>query len=135
MDFDFIKDGKLQSFLLSQYVANKTGNKRAPNTSFSLIIEGGETPLEEMIKKVKKGIIVGRFSGGSPGANGEFSGVAKNGFMIEDGKITSALSETMISGNLADMLNNLVDISKETLEDGNMVVPYMAFDGITVSGK
>jgi PmbA protein len=88
-----------------------------------------------MIKKVKKGIIVGRFSGGSPGANGEFSGVAKNGFMIEDGKITSALSETMISGNLADMLNNLVDISKETLEDGNMVVPYMAFDGITVSGK
>lgn len=134
-DFDFIKDGKLQSFLLSQYVANKTGNKRAPNTSFSLIIEGGETPLEEMIKKVKKGIIVGRFSGGSPGANGEFSGVAKNGFMIEDGKITSALSETMISGNLADMLNNLVDISKETLEDGNMVVPYMAFDGITVSGK
>ena len=36
----------------------------------------------------------------------------------EDGKIVSALSETMISGNLADMLNNLVDISKEILVDG-----------------
>ncbi len=134
-DYDLIKDGVLQSFKLSQYVANKTGNKRAPNTSFALIIEGGETPLEDMIKNVKKGVIVGRFSGGSPGANGEFSGVAKNGFMIENGKITSAISETMISGNLADMLNNLVDISKETLIDGTLVVPYMAFDGITISGK
>lgn len=134
-DFDFIKNGRLNSFLLSQYVANKTGNVRAENTSFSMIIEGGETPLEEIIKKIQKGVIIGRFSGGSPSANGEFSGVAKNGFMIENGKIVSALSETMISGNLAEMLNNLVDISKETLVDGSVVAPYMAFDGITVSGK
>ena len=55
--------------------------------------------------------------------------------MIENGKIVSALSETMISGNLADMLNNLVDISRETLVDGTVVAPYMAFKGITISGK
>lgn len=134
-DFDFIKDGVLQSFMLSQYVANKTGNKRAKNTSFSMVIEAGETPLEEMIKNIEKGVIIGRFSGGSPGTNGEFSGVAKNGFIIENGRIGKALSETMISGNLADMLNNLVAISKETLVDGTVVAPYMAFDGITVSGK
>ena len=134
-DYDFIKDGVLKTFKISQYVANKTNNKRAPNTSWDMVIEGGSTPLAEMIKNVKKGVLIGRFSGGSPGANGEFSGVAKNGFMIENGKIVSALSETMISGNLADMLFNLVDISKETLEDGGMVVPYMSFDGITISGK
>lgn len=134
-DYDLIRDGVLQSFMLSKYVANKTGNLRAKNSSFALIIEAGETPLEEMIKSIDKGVIIGRFSGGSPGTNGEFSGVAKNGFMIENGKITHALSETMISGNLADMLNNLVAISKETLVDGTVVAPYMAFDGITVSGK
>ena len=134
-DYDFIKNGVLQSFMLSKYVANKTGNERAKNSSFAMIIESGDTPLEEMIKSIDKGIIIGRFSGGSPGTNGEFSGVAKNGFMIENGKITHALAETMISGNLADMLNNLVAISKETLVDGTVVAPYMAFDGITVSGK
>ena len=134
-DFDFIKNGVLQSFRLSQYVANKTNNKRAKNTSFAIIIENGETPLDLMIKSIDKGIIVGRFSGGKPGANGEISGVAKNGFMIENGRITKALSETMISGNLADMLNNVVAISKETLVDGTVVAPYIAFDGITVSGK
>ena len=134
-DFDFIKNGRLESFLLSQYVANKTGNKRAPNNSFDFIIEAGETPLDDMISKIDKGVIIGRFSGGNPSANGEFSGVAKNGFMIENGKITHALSETMISGNLADMLNNLVDISKEILVDGSVVAPYMSFKGITISGK
>ncbi len=134
-DFDFIKNGRLESFLISQYVANKTGNTRAKNTSGAMIIQNGEKPIDEIIKNVEKGVIIGRFSGGSPGANGEFSGVAKNGFFIENGKITSALSETMISGNFAEMLNNLVDISSETLVDGGIVAPYMAFDGITISGK
>ena len=134
-DFDFIKNGVLESFLLSRYVANKTGLPMAKNSSSSMIIENGRTPVADIIKSIDKGIIVGRFSGGQPGTNGEFSGVAKNSFLIENGKIVSATSETMISGNLADMLNNLYDISKETLEDGDISLPYMAFDGITVSGK
>ncbi len=134
-DFDFIKNGRLESFLLSQYVANKTGNSRAKNTSFSIVIEPGETPLEDIIKSTERGLLIGRFSGGSPGTNGEFSGVAKNGFLIEKGKIVSAISETMISGNLAEMLFNLAAISKEALIDGSVVAPYMAFDKITISGK
>ncbi len=134
-DYDLIKDGVLQSFMISQYVANKTDNKRAPNTSFSVVIEGGDTPLEEIIKGIERGVFIGRFSGGEPSTNGEFSGVAKNGFLIENGKIVSALSETMISGNLAEMLGNLRAISRETLVDGTVVAPYMAFDGVTVSGK
>jgi PmbA protein len=121
--------------MLSQYVANKTGNVRAKNSSFAMVIKNGETPLEDIIKSIDKGIIIGRFSGGNPGTNGEFSGVAKNGFFIENGKISRAISETMISGNLASMLNDLVAISKEMLVDGTVVAPYMAFDGITVSGK
>ena len=88
-----------------------------------------------MIASVKNGLIVGGFSGGEPGANGEFSGVAKNSFLIENGKIGPALSETMISGNMADMLNRLRAVSSEQVADGMMVLPYMAFDGITISGK
>lgn len=134
-DYDIIRDGVLRSFMLSLYVANKTGFERAKNSSFAMVIEGGRTPYQEMIKGIKKGIIVGRFSGGQPGANGEFSGVAKNSFLVEDGQITGAVSEVMISGNLADMLLNLKDISKETVADGGSVLPYIAFDKIVISGK
>lgn len=134
-DFDLIKDGILKSFLLSLYVSNKSGFAPAKNTSFSLVIEGGDCSYADMIKNVRKGLIIGRFSGGQPGTNGDFSGVAKNSFLIEDGEIKGAVSETMINGNLAQLLNNLVAISRETVADGTSVLPYMAFDKIVISGK
>ena len=41
----------------------------------------------------------------------------------------------MISGNLAQILKNVRDISRERIADGGSVLPYISFDGITVSGK
>lgn len=134
-DFDIIKDGILKNFHISQYVANKTGFKRAPNSSWNMIIQPGTSSVEDMIANVKKGIVIGRFSGGQPGTNGEFSGVAKNSFLIEDGKIICALSETMINGNLSDLLCSVIDISKETVCDGTSVLPFISFGGVTISGK
>lgn len=134
-DYDLIKNGVLQSFCLSLYVANKSGFAPAGNSSFALVVESGDTPYEDMIKSIKKGLIVGRFSGGSPSVNGDFSGVAKNSFLVEDGQIKGAVSETMINGNLADLLNNLAAISREMVENGSSVLPYMAFDKVVISGK
>ena len=133
--FDLIRNGVLESFFLSLYVSNKSGFPRAKSTSFSVVIEGGDTSYEDIIKNTKKGLIVGRFSGGQPGTNGDFSGVAKNSFLVEDGQIKGAVSETMINGNLAELLNNLNSISRETVEDGYSVLPYMAFDKVVISGK
>lgn len=36
---------------------------------------------------------------------------------------------------MAAMLKNLRAISKEQVADGASALPYMAFDGITISGK
>ncbi|MBQ4067193.1 MAG: TldD/PmbA family protein [Clostridia bacterium] len=134
-DFDFIKNGRLESFLTSLYIANKTGVARAKNSGGSMVIEAGDRSLDEIIAGIDRGILVGRFSGGDPAQNGDFSGVAKNSFLIEGGKIVGAASETMISGNLSAMLKSLVAISRERVADGYSLLPYAAFDGITVSGK
>ena len=134
-NYDLIKNGRLNAFALSQYSANKLNLARAKNDSENIIIEAGDKPLSEIIASIDRGILVGRFSGGQPAANGDFSGVAKNSFLIENGKIGPALSETMISGNFAEMLFRLRGISKEQINAGIFVVPYLAFDGIIVSGK
>lgn len=134
-DYDFIRDGALQCFPLSLYAANKTGFDRAKNTSGALVVPAGDVPLDELIAGVEKGLLLGRFSGGQPGTNGDFSGVAKNSFLIENGKVADAVSEVMINGNIADMLMNLRGISKERVADGMTVLPYAAFDGVTISGK
>ncbi len=132
---DIIKNGILKNFTLSEYAARKSGEKRCSTLSGCMEVKAGTTPYIEMISKIEKGILVCRLSGGQPASNGDFSGVAKNSFLIENGKITKPVLETMISGNLAEMLNNIIDISAETTMDGSTVFPWIAFDGVTVSGK
>ena len=134
-DCTLIRNGKLVSFALSQYGANKTGGVRAGNLCENVHIPAGDKTLDEIIAGIERGILVMRFSGGEPAVNGEFSGVAKNSFLIENGKIAGALSETMISGCVPDLLQNVRAISSDILQDGTNSLPYIAFDGVTVSGK
>ena len=95
----------------------------------------GDQSLADILRGIDRGLLVSRFSGGSPASNGDFSGIAKNSFLIEHGQITSAVSETMISGNLAEMVNHLRGISRETVRNGYSLLPWFAVDGITISGK
>jgi len=129
------ENGVLKNFILSRYGAKKTGRTRSANSGDCFVMEPGDIKLEDMIKNVKRGIIVDRFSGGSPSADGLFSGVAKNSFLIEDGKITSALSETMISGNLTELLNSIKEISAERDNNGSRILPWIKADGITITGQ
>ncbi|MBR5379050.1 MAG: TldD/PmbA family protein [Clostridia bacterium] len=134
-DVTLIDKGVLKTHWLSLYAANKTGRPVVKNTSFDLVVEPGEKTLEELIASVDKGLILGGFSGGQPGTNGEFSGVAKNSFLIENGKVKCAVAETMVNGNLGEAFRHIRGISKELLIDGSTVTPYIAVDGIVISGK
>ena len=102
---------------------------------FAIVVENGDTALADMIASVDKGLIVGGFSGGQPGANGEFSGVAKNSFYVENGRIAGAVTETMINGNLEQVFKNVAAVSREQVCDGTTVLPWMACSGIVISGK
>ena len=130
-----IEKGVLKTHWLSLYGSNKTGRPVVKNTGSDLVVEPGDKTLEELIASVDKGLILGGFSGGNPGTNGEFSGVAKNSFLIENGKVKCAVTETMVNGNLAEAFRHIRGISREVLCNGRSVVPYIAVDGIVISGK
>ena len=130
-----IDKGVLKTHWLSLYGSNKTGRPVVKNTGSDLVVEPGDKTLEELIASVDKGLILGGFSGGNPGTNGEFSGVAKNSFLIENGKVKCAVTETMVNGNLAEAFRHIRGISREVLCNGRSVVPYIAVDGIVISGK
>ena len=134
-DETLIDKGILKTFKLSAYGSRKTGYPRSLNSSWNLEVLPGESSLEDILSGIDKGLVLNRFSGGQPGTNGDFSGVAKNSFLIENGKVTDAVSETMVSGNLAELLLQIRGISKERLCDGATVLPWIAFDGVTISGK
>jgi len=133
---DYIRDGVLTSFALNLYGANKTGKPRAANTAtYNIEVAPGDTPLADMIKGIDRGILLNRFSGASPGPSGDISGVAKNSFLIENGQVTDAISETMVSFNIMDILKSIPAISKERSANGITLLPWCCFDGVTVSGK
>lgn len=134
-NMDIIQNGLLKNFMLSNYASRKTGFPRALNSSANLFVKPGDSSLRELIKDVDRGILLNRFSGGRPGTNGDFSGVAKNSFLIENGQVTDAISETMINGNLSDMFKQVIGVSSETVCDGLTILPWILCDGITISGE
>ena len=132
-DCTLIEQGILKTFLLGIYGSNKTGLSRSVNDGGAHIIEPGNVAFNDLVKSTKQGVILSRFSGGNPSDNGDFSGVAKNSYYIENGEIKFPISETMISGNICSMMNNIVDISKERINFGDCIYPWIQFDGLTIS--
>lgn len=129
-----IEDGVLKCHVLDLYSANKTG-RPVTRGAGGFVLEPGSAPVADLVAGVKRGLLVGWFSGGQPGANGEFSGVAKGSFYVEDGEVKGAVMETMISGNLVDAFSNVVGVSSELVSDGTCAFPYLAIDGVTISGN
>ena len=130
-----IDRGVLSSMLLSLYGSRKTGKKKADNSGSFFVIDPGDSSFADMVKSVKRGLLLCRFSGGNPSSNGDFSGVAKNSYYIENGEIKYPVSETMVAGNLKEMLKAVSGISKERVNNGTSVTPWIAFSGVTISGK
>ncbi len=128
-----INEGVLKSHLLGVYGANKLNSKRAVNDGGALIVDPGNKTHNNIIKNIDKGILLSRFSGGYPSANGDFSGVAKNSYYIENGEIKYPISETMVSGNIKKMFENINEISSDRINFGSTILPWILFDGITVS--
>lgn len=134
-DSTIIDQGVLKTFLLNLYGANKTGLKRAVNDGGYYIVEPGTKSFAQLVGQVERGILLARYSGGNPVSNGDFSGVAKNSYYIENGKIQYPITETMVAGNLIDALTKIIDISQEQINFGHGVYPWLGVSGITISGK
>ncbi len=132
-DLTVVEAGKLQSYLLGLYGANKLNMARAMNSGGAWVVDAGETPYDDLIASVDEGILITRFSGGRPNDRGDFSGIAKNSYYIKDGKIQYPIKETTVSGNLVDLLQSVDMVSSERLNFGSSLLPWVKATGITAS--
>lgn len=126
--------GRLLTLTPSLYGSRKTGLPHRPvpaDGGWSLA--AGETPLEQMVASVRRGAIVGRLSMGMPAPGGEFAGVIKNSFLLEGGVRGPALSEAMISGNVARMLLQVAAVSAERIDTGAWELPWLHVQGLHFS--
>ncbi|HEU5294562.1 MAG TPA: metallopeptidase TldD-related protein [Burkholderiaceae bacterium] len=125
--------GTLTCFTPSLYGSRKTGLAHVPVVESGWDIAAGNTPLDTLIAGVARGALVDRLSMGRPAANGDFSGVIKNSFAIRDGEVGHALSETMIAGNVAQMLRDVSAVSAQRIDVGAWVLPWLRVEGLHFS--
>lgn len=124
--------GTLKTLTPSLYGSRKTGIPHVPVAQGWEILSG-DASREQVVGGVVRGAVVGRLSMGSPASNGDFSGVIKNSFAIDGGQVSHALSETMITGNMAQMLMNVAAVSRERIDYGALALPWLRITGLHFS--
>ena len=128
-----VEKGLLQSYLLSLYGSKKTQLSKPARSGGCYVVDPGTDDRDNMIRSIDKGILITRFSGGRPNDKGDFSGIAKNSYYIENGEIQFPVSETMISGNMPSLLQNISAISHQRADFGRYIFPWVRMGSVNVS--
>jgi len=102
----------------------------------NVVIEGGETPVEQMIAATGRGVLVTRFWYIREVDPYEkiFTGMTRDGtFLVEDGRVTAGLRNFRFNQGLMEMLSNVVALSPAVRASGeetfDMVAPAMRVRG------
>jgi PmbA protein len=147
--FPVIEKGVLKNFYYDLHFASKmkalpTGHgfrgsmtgKPVPSLSFLCIQQGNKT-FTELVKSIDRGIIVagamGAHSGNIP--NGDFSIGVAPGIYIENGEIAGHVKNTMVAGNIYDILKRVVEIEKGIPYSYAGSRPAVLLDDISVTMK
>ena len=130
---ELLRAGRLQCLTPSLDASRKTGRPLVPGAAEGWEGPAGTTPLADLVAGVQRGALVGRLSMGNPAPNGDFSGVIKNSFLLEGGSTGPALRETMISGNIARLLQDVQAVSAERIDTAAWCLPWLRIGGLHFS--
>jgi predicted Zn-dependent protease len=110
---DYVRQGVVKNLNYTRYWAKKQGKEPTPGAT-NLIIEGGNTSVDEMIKSTERGVLVTRFwyiRLVDP-QSVLFTGLTRDGtFLIEGGRIKSAVNNFRFNETPVKMLNNVEAMS------------------------
>ena len=114
-----IENGVVANFLYDLQTAGEAGTQSTGNASrgvgslpspsiHALIIDEGKTSFDDMVAQIKEGLVVEELMGATQGniLGGDFSGNLLLGYKIENGQIVGRVKNTMVSGNVYEILKD-----------------------------
>ncbi|AWK43639.1 metalloprotease PmbA [Photorhabdus laumondii subsp. laumondii] len=133
---DIIKDGILQTWLLTSYSARKLGMASTGHAGgiHNWCIAGQGQDFAGLLRQMGTGLVVTELMGqGVSAVTGDYSRGAA-GFWVENGEIQYPVSEITIAGNLKDMWANMVTIgndieTRSNIQCGSVLLPEMSIAG------
>ena len=104
----------------------------------SLLIGTGDKTFGKMITEIDSGLVVDQVLGlgqGNP-LSGEFSNNVSVAYRVESGEIVGRVKNTMIAGNVYDLLESGVELGREAdWIGGGLRTPPITVDGVNVVQK
>lgn len=137
-DLEIIRDGILQTYLLTSYSGRKMGMQSTGhaggihNWLVKPNLTGGLTAL---LRQMGTGLLVTDVMGqGVNIVTGDYSRGAA-GFWVENGEIQYPVAEITIAGQLQDMLKNIVAVTDDIEHRSNIQTGSILLDKMKISGN
>jgi PmbA protein len=139
-----VGDGVLHRFLYDGRTARRaktlpTGHAQGSARSMpsigttNLSMAPGDLATPALFSALGDGLYVTRFSGNVDEVSGDFSGVAKGSFLVKRGRIVAPVKETLIAGNVYDLLQRIVGIGSAVKRTMATEAPAVLIDGVVVT--
>lgn len=136
-DQQIIKDGVLQTYLLTTYSARKLGMQTTGHAGgiHNWLVKPNRTGgLNALLKEMGNGLLVTEMLGSAiNGVTGEYSRGAA-GFWVENGEIAYPVAEITIAGQLQTMFANLVAVGDDVESRSNIQTGSILLDNLKISG-
>jgi PmbA protein len=136
-DRHIVRDGVLESYVLSSYSARRLGLETTGNAGgvHNMRVDAATTPLADLLASVGSGLLVTEVMGqGVSMVTGDYSRGA-SGFWIENGEIAHAVEEVTIAGNLRDIWPRIRAIGDDVDQRGNIQCGTIWVDRMTIAGN
>jgi len=144
-----VTNGVVTNFLYDLQTAalagtQSTGNGQRAGGGFprpdisSLILSGGNVSFQAMVEDMKEGLIVEQVMGAEQGnlLGGDFGGNVLLGYKVENGEIVGRVKDTMIAGNVYQVLKELLGIGQEARWVGGILqTPPLYCSRVSVTTK
>jgi PmbA protein len=144
-----VERGTVTSFLYDLQTAALTGKLSTGNGSrnrgglpapspSAFVIAPGSTTFEEMVRDMKEGLVIEQLMGAEQGniLGGDFSGNVLLGYKVENGKIVGRVKNTMVSGNVYQVLKDITAIGSQARWVGGFLhTPPLYCPALSVASK
>lgn len=134
---DLVKDGVLQSYVLSTYSARKLGMKTTGNAGgvHNLILDPGSSDLAGLLAKMGTGLLLTELMGNGVNlVTGDYSRGGA-GFWVENGKIQYPVEEFTIAGNLRNIFRDILEVGNDVDLRGNTRTGSILVQNMTIAGN
>ena len=143
-----VENGVLKTFLHNLKTAKmldavstgngfKSGDGNITISPTNMYVKSTNVSFDEMISGIENGVLITQMMGQHAGVNavsGAFN-LQSSGYRILNGKIGDPITLFIVSGNIIDLLNNVVNISDDYETSGKISSGSMYINSLNISGK